>query len=259
MEETTIKTKKPKSTELTVTESHQEFAALAPDSEMAELIEANYGGKVTLTEQDLITVKMPTAGATSWTFDDVEGERTEKELVGLWVYRGFGGVLWPTDSPGNASPVLVTNDWHTARQVGEDLGEIDGEILERFKRDDGMYDWQGLAGGRYPESPFGYGAGRNGGKRVSEFQTVALLRPDDLLPLLLRITPGSFKPLETFIRRLRVPYWRTVIGVSLEKMTNAAGQGFSRVVFRLAGTIEKDEGDRVKNLYTEALARSIGN
>ena len=94
---------------------------------------------------------------------------------------------------------------------------------------------------------------------MSEFQTVALLRPDDLLPLLIRITPGSFKPLETFIRRLRVPYWRTVIGVSLEKMTNQSGQGFSRVVFRLVGTVEKDEGDRVKELYTDALSRSLGS
>ena len=253
MNEITTKTKK--TTELAV----REFAALAPGGEMAELIAANYGGEVTLSEQDLVSVKMPSAGSTSWTFEDVEGERTEKELVGLWVFRGFGGVLWPTDSPGNSSPVLVTNDWRTARRVGDDLGEIDGKILERFKREDGFFDWQGLAGGRFPECPFGYGAGRNGGKRVSEFQTVALLRPDDLLPLLIRITPGSFKPLETFIRRLRVPYWRTVIGVSLEKMTNQSGQGFSRGGFRLVGTGEKDEGDRVKELYTDALSRSLGS
>ena len=42
-------------------------------------------------------------------------------------------------------------------------------------------------------------------------------------------------------------------------MTNQSGQGFSRVVFRLVGTVEKDEGDRVKELYTDALSRSLGS
>ena len=234
-----------------------DFAAIRPGSEVSELIAANYGGEMTLTEQDLLTIKIPSGGSTTWSFDDVEGERAEKELVGLWVHRGFGGMLWPTDSPGSSTPVLVTSDWRTARKVGDELGDIDPETLARFENEDGTYNWQGLAGGNSPESPFGYGAGRNGGKRVSEYQTVALLRTDDILPILVRITPGSFKSLETFIRRLRVPYWRAVIGLSLEKITNTSGQSFSRVVFRLVGTTGPDAGETAQELYTEPLSRSL--
>ena len=256
-EVTTTTTKSKKTAAPSSSDLSTDFAAIQPGSEVADLIEANYGGQMTLSEQDLLTIKLPAGGSTSWTFDDVEGERSEKELVGLWVYRGFGGMLWPTDTPGGSTPVLVTSDWRSARKVGDDLGDLDAETLEQFVKTDGTYDWQGLAGGNFPESPFGYGAGRNGGKRVSEFQTVALLRPDDILPILVRITPGSFKGLETFIRRLRIPYWRAVVGLSLEKITNSAGQSFSRVVFRLVGTIDGENGERTKELYTEPLSRSL--
>ena len=245
---TEISTKK-KSTELS-------FLALEEGSDVAEAIEANLTGGEVMNEQDLVQVKIPTGGSTTWEFDDITGVVETKTLTGICVYWGAGGLLWPTQEIGGRStPLLVTSDLVTARKVGDDYGDLDEAMIESFRNPDGSYDWVGLSG--TSSSPLGFGSGRNGGKRVDEHRNICLLRESDTFPVMIRVKAGSFSTILPFVKKLPVPFYRAILELSLEKVENQTGQTFSRIMPRLAGTLTREQGEVIRSTYTAGLKQTF--
>lgn len=252
--------KTEKKNELITSAKEAGFLAFGDEPEVREALAANFGDTESITVDCMVRVKVPSSGATRWTIEELEGELLVDELVGLVVHYAAGGVLWPTNDPVEGTqPVLRTDDLITAYRIGDDLGDIDPEVIEKFRVDGGGYDWQALAG---EDGPFGWGSGKGGrGKRAHEFKTIALLRESDILPILLNVPPTSIKPVSSFIKKLTgraVPWYRSVIGLSLEEDKNDAGQKFSKIKTpRLVGTITREEAELARKLYRDPIKRAL--
>jgi hypothetical protein len=239
------------STELT-TIDETKFLALRPGSEVAEALEANLSTGETVTVGDLTTVPIPSQGVTQFTFEDLEGEISTPTITGALVYYCPFGVLWPYEEPSdNAMPLLVTHDLRVAHKKGDEYGDLDREAIEACRLSDGTYDWQKLPYNKYGS------AARGKGKRCKEQRYMCILREGDTFPLLVRISPGSLRNVTSFIKKLTVPYWRTVVELSLEKTKNDGGQPFSRVKIRLVEKLDATVGAAIKSTYTERLEEAV--
>lgn len=237
-----------------------DYLALRPDSDLRTALAENIDPDEGITEKSLIKVPTPAAGSTNWTVDEVDGEKTYKDLQGILVYYGKGGVIWPSNDPKPGTlPYLRTDDCRTAYQVGEDSGDLDLDVLEKFSNGDGTYNWKGLVDG--PNAPFGFGTGKSGsGKRAQEYRVLCILRKGDAFPLLVRAKPGSLKNVSDFINKLTaagIPYFRAIVSLTLEKTQNQGGQPFSRIVPKLIGKLDAEAGAKVKELYSAPMAAAV--
>jgi len=237
-------------TEISTTTKEVNYPALMPDSRQAAILRANLDGEP-MTERDLIKVGTPLGGATTWSFEVNGNDETADELVGLLVGVGKRGVLWPQEDPSGMRPVLISPDLITGYRVGNDLGSIDPEALERYRTGDGEYDWVALSG----SAEFGYGSGKGRGKKVKESRVLAILREGDVWPLLISVGPGSLGTLLPFLKRLPCFPYEAVIGLRLERAKNQGGQPYSVIVPRLVGTVSEQQGEVARATYHEPLKR----
>lgn len=236
------------------------FPALHADSRKLKVFRHNVGEEG-VRETDFPRVSTPLGGSTTWSFQLNGNDVTCDELVGLLVAIGKRGELWPTDDPSGSRPVLMSHDLVTAYKVGDDLGEIDPDALEKYRVGDGTYDWLALSNG--PE--FGYGSGRNGsGRKAKERRVLAILRDGDVWPLLVNVSAGSFATLLPFLKRLPCMPYEAVVGLSLDRAKGKTGQSYSQVVPRLVGELTEEQGEVVYETYTRPIeamfsARPMGS
>jgi hypothetical protein len=232
-----------------VTESR--FLALRPDSDVRDALLANLGPGESISASDLPRVPTPAGGGKVWSWTDSgNNEQSAKSIDGALVGYLCQGVLWGSEEPqAGVQPVLRTFDLMTAVRVNDDIGDLDGDVLESCRTGDRTYDWQ-----RLPYNQ--YGSGRSGrGKRCKESRLLAILRADEAWPLLVTAGPGSLKTVTPFVKRLSVPHFRAVVSLTLDKVENAGGQAYSQIVPKLIGTLTREEGELIKRLYTEPLSR----
>jgi hypothetical protein len=235
--------------ELMVSES--QFLALQPDSDIREALMANLGPGETLQASDLPRVPTPSGGAKVWSWTDAgNNEQSAKSIDGLLVAVMPRGTLWGSEDPqSGVQPVLVTYDLMNAVRMNDDLGDLDADVLESCRIGDRLYDWR-----RLPYNQ--YGSASNGrAKRCKESRLLAILRPDEVWPLLVSAGVGSFKTVLPFIKRLPLAHFRCMVSLTLQKVENAGGQPYSQIVPKLLGTISKEEGEVARKLYTEPLSR----
>ena len=224
-----------------------EYEALVPGSDIAEALAANVdSGAIRLS--DLPKVGMPAGGGKVWSWTDSgNNEVTSKEICGILVYFGKFGTLWPTVEPSGtgSQPLLVTRDWVTAKRVGDDLGDLKEEVLEKARIGDKTYSWPDLEYCQY--------GSRGRGKRCNEYRILGVLQKGEAWPVMIHASAGSISAIESFVSLLRVPYYRAEIGVSLVKEENSAGQPFSKVFCRYISALSREEGEIVKGMYTDPL------
>jgi len=213
---------------------------------------------------DLITVKTPSSGGTNWVIETIAGEKTTKSIRGVLVYVQKSGVLWPSFEPdGNGKAVLRTYDFKTATLACDpkDIPDEMFDTLEAHKIADAteiepaLYDWENL--------PYNqWGSGKNGnGKRCKEQRMLFVLRKDDIHPLLIRTQPGSLKNVTKFLKQIPstagVPYFRCEVELTLEKCKAQGGQDFSKIVPKLVGILNKEDGQLIKDSYWDVLHSGV--
>jgi hypothetical protein len=227
------------------------YPCLQPNSRQARIIEANLDGEQ-MREMDLVRVKTPLGGSTTWQIDVDGNTESTDELVGLLVGEGKRGYLWPSLDPSEQRPILESRDLIVARRLSDDLGsEISPSALEKYRIGDRLYDWAAIS--ISPE--FGFGSSKGGAKRVKESRILAILRQGDVWPVLVTVGPGSLPSWLPFRKRLTSFHYECVIGLKLQKAKGAGGQPYSQIVPRTVGTISEEEGEVARRLYTEPLTR----
>lgn len=226
------------------------YPSLSPDSRQARIIEANLDGEP-MREMDLVRVKTPLGGATTWTIDADGNSETTDELVGLLVGIGKRGYLWPSEDPTEQRPILESRDLLVARRLSDDLGSVDPKALEKHRIGDHLYDWAAIS--TSPE--FGFGSSKGGAKRVKEQRVLAILRDGDTWPMLVNVGPGSLPLWVPFQKRLKCFHYEAVVGLRLQKAKGKAGQPYSQIVPRLVATISEEQGEVARKLYTVPLTR----
>lgn len=203
----------------------------------------------------LTWVKTPSGGSTVWEIED----EPVKEITGIICLYRKRAILWGTEGePQEGSrPLLVSDDHPTltrARRVGDDFGDLDPEIIESARMEDGSYyiDPQTFYYRQFGTSTKGPGP------RMKEQRIIAVLRPGDMWPLMLVIQPGSLKSVANTIARLTVPYWRAMAKFSLVKDVSANGQPYSKVQVQiLRDVLSEDQGEAIRRNYTAPLTDAI--
>ena len=244
-----------KTTDIAVLEPTTGFLALHGDSDFKEAMAANLATGETIQVSDLIRIKTPAGGGRTWQYINGDGVEVEcKAITGLFVYYAPMGQLWGSDEPTKGQrPVLTSYDLKTATRTNDSLGDIDPEQLAAFRIGDRTYDWEAM--GR-EGSPFGWGSGKGGvGRRIKESRTLAILQPGEAWPVLLSVGGGSLSTVCPFVKRLKVAHYRANISLTLQKVASKSGIDYSQIVPELIGTISREEGLVIKQLYTDPLTR----
>jgi hypothetical protein len=220
------------SKELAVKEKAVEFPALSVDSgTIREALEENLGG-ATLTPFDLDKVNIPAGGAISWEVPGLEGDTSEKELLGIIVHVQNARAYWKDAfGGGGAPPDCVSDDAVTG------LGDPGGDCAT------------------CPYAVFGSDA-RQRGQACKLIQRLFLLRPGGTLPLVVNLPPGSLKGARKYLLRLVSAGQKAsgvVTRITLEKDKNADGIVFSKATFAMAGKLDESQGAAARS-YGQAIA-----
>jgi len=234
-----------------------QFIALDPTNARMVAIKENLAASgESMGPGDLVRVKTPSGGGTSWTIPTLSGEETVPSLKGVMVFYKTAGVLWSSFDPQvGEPPVLRTFDLQVAEAVGKIPDDM-LDVLNRFRLsgnpDDigyNLFDW--------PNLPYNqWGTGKDGlGKRCKEQRMIGLLRENDPFPMLLTVQPGSLKLMTGFIKKLafQCPYWQAIVELSLQKQTSKGGKPFPKLV----GQLSHEDGLRVKREYTDVMEKMV--
>lgn len=237
---------------MSTTTSLTEFRALTDGSSAAALLEANLGGE-SLRASDLTWVKIPTGGATRWSWQTKSGaEFSEKAISGLLVVVGkTEQVLWPhTDAAPGSRPLLVCTDGKTAHKVGDDYGDLDPSVIAAAKNPDGSYDirkipyfqWQGRGPGAIPP-------------RAKSNRVLGILREDEGSPVFVRVSQTSLRSVDDLMRGLTSEglfHYRAVVELTLEKRKGKRAD-YAVLVAKKIGEISAEQGEKAKRLFTDSL------
>lgn len=236
-------------TEISTAANVIDYPGLNPDSRQMAIIAANLEGEQ-MNELDLVSVKTPLGGSTTWTINVDGNTETTDEIVGVLVGVGKRGLLWPQEDPSEAKPVIASTDLVVGYRISDDLGSIKPEDLEKFRIGDRRYDWQAMSS----SDEFGYGSARSGsGKRCKEARTLAILREGQTWPILVTVGAGSLRNIIPFLRRLPCFQHEAVIGLKLVKAKGRGGQPYSQIVPRLVGQLTEEQGEVCRRIYADPL------
>ena len=235
------------STELTVPVS--EYTALAHSS----LVEVSDYNCETPSFGDLIRVSTPTGGGQFWSV----GEDAEKEITGILCFYTPRGILWPTDGEGSGkdTPVLETHDLKTAYQMSDDMGDLDIKVMDEARMEDDdsgyvKYDWQKLGYNQW-------GSGKGRGKRTREQRILGILRPGDVMPILVNVSPGSVKAMSKFIiqnfNQQGKRFFEGVVTLGLKKAKSAGGIEYSQIAPSVNEYLEADAAEVIRTSFTDPL------
>lgn len=208
----------------------------------------------------LTWVRTPSGGSTTWEIEDGLGNsEPAKEIIGIICLYRKRAILWGTEGEPQegARPLLVSDDHPTltrARRVGDDFGDLDPEIIESARMEDGSYH---IDPQTFYYRQFGTSS-KGPGPRMKEQRIIGVLRQGDMWPLMLTIQPGSLKAVANTIARLTVPYWRAVARFSLAKDVSANGQPYSKVQVQiLREVLSEEQGEAIRRNYTGPLTNAI--
>lgn len=238
-------------TSLAVPTSFRALSSVASDA-IDELLEANLGGDA-LRYSDLTFVKIPTGGGTRWDWQTKSGtEFSEKAITGLLVVVGRKEqTLWPhTESSAGSRPLLVSTDGVNAWKIGSDYGDLDANVIEAAKNEDGSYSvakipyfhWKGQGPGAVPP-------------RAKSSRVIGILRENETSPVFIRLSQTSLKPVEDLLRGLtadRLFHFCAVVELTLERKKGGRAD-YAVVVAKKVGEISPEEGMKAKRLFTDPL------
>lgn len=230
-----------KETAIAVQSHEEQYPVLAGGAEnitevMQSLAESLGGEKI--SQFDLSRISVPAGGGAHWSIPDVDDPagKSEKELIGVVVGQSLGRSYWrqSMDEGGSAPPDCSSND--------------------------GLIG-QGTPGGSCEECPFSQwgSADKGGGQACKLSRSIFILMPGEALPVVLSVPPSSLQGAKKFLLRL-ASKGRTLSQVvckfTLEKAQNAAGTGYSKIVFN-AGEALPTEMVKTVKAYEKAFAPSI--
>jgi hypothetical protein len=213
-------------TENTALAKVEEYAVVkAGATGIQELIQENLGTD-SIDIYQLDQVKMPSGGSTTWIVPSIEGDKDERVIEGVIAYWHLDKAFWRErmeESGGGSAP--------DCRGVLVDQGN--------FKVWHGVGD-PGIFCDGCPMNVFPEGGGR---KPCKDMARLYVLRPGDVMPLVITLSPASIKPLQQYMRRLTtngMQYWTVVTKLALNRTENKGGIKYAEFAPTYAGQASVD-------------------
>jgi len=181
------------------------------------------------------TIKSPSGGITSFSVPGVSGEVMEKELTGIILDYTTPRSYWESPDPVEGTPPACYSP--------DSLTSSDGKACSRCQFND-----------------FGT---KNGGetqaKACKESVQLFLLRPDSIMPVIVRVPVSSKVIFQKYLTRLigkMIPLSGVVTRITLDKATSKDGKPYAQYKFEAVSTLSPEETATAKAFgakFMEAL------
>ena len=169
-------------------------------------------------------VKSPSGGSTVFSVPGLAGDEPEKELTGIILDYTTPRAYWDTPDPVEGTPPACMSQ---------------NSIIS--------YDAKACA--RCPYNDFGSRDGESNAKACKESVLLFLLRPNSIIPLLVRV-PVTSKPrflkYSTRLLSTLTPISSVVTRITLEKATSKAGKPYALFNFEAIGVLSPEEAAQAK-------------
>ena len=169
-------------------------------------------------------VKSPSGGATVFEVPGLSGTEAEKELVGIVLDYTTPRAYWDTPDPVEGTPPVCMSQ-------------------------NSIISHDGKACARCPYNDFGSKNGESKAKACKESVLLFLLRPNSILPLLVRVPVTSKPRFLKYMARLigtLTPINSVVTRITLEKATSRGGKPFALFNFEMASVLTPEEAVQAK-------------
>jgi len=196
---------------------------LALTNNALDLIRANLKSQpLTLDLFDL--VKSPSGGSTVFEVPGLSGNEAEKELVGIILDYTTPRAYWDTPDPVEGTPPVCMSR-------------------------NSIISHDGKACAHCPYNDFGSKDGESNAKACKESVLLFLLRPNSIIPLLVRV-PVTSKPrflkYSTRLLSTLTPISSVVTKITLEKATSQQGKPYALFNFQAVSTLSLEEAAQAK-------------
>lgn len=169
-------------------------------------------------------VKSPSGGSTVFSVPGLSGDEPTKELTGIILDYATPRAYWDTPDPVEGTPPVC----HSA----DSIISHDGKPCSTCPFDD-----------------YGSKNGDSNAKACKESVTLFLLRPENIMPIIVRIPVSSKIRFQRYMTRLigkMIPLSSVVTRITLEKTTNKTGQPYSLFNFEAVAELSPEEAESAK-------------
>lgn len=177
-------------------------------------------------------VKSPSGGSTVFSVPGLAGDEAAKELIGIILDYTTPRAYWDTPDPVEGTPPTCLSQNSIISQDGK-------------------------ACARCPYNDFGYKDGESNAKACKESVLIFLLRPNNIIPLLVRV-PVTSKPrflkYSTRLLSSLTPISSVVTRITLEKATSKGGKPYALFNFEAVATLSSEEAAQAKRFGQQFLA-----
>lgn len=201
-------------------------------AEVQEAYDANVGEGGFLLS-DLDQIKIPSGGGVAFEVYDAEGADTAKDFLGIIVHQGTHKAYWAEsfDDGGGDSP--------------PDCYSVDGK--------QGIANTDAGPGIKCADCEYNQyeSAAKGRGKACKDTKQLLVLRQGSFLPARFSVPPSSLKAFRKYnvsLLSANLPYFAAITRFSLESAKNEDGIKFARVVFSLAGRLDKEQRAVIKEV-----------
>jgi hypothetical protein len=206
---------------------------LALNSNALDIIRENLKNQP-LTLQFFDVVKSPSGGATVFSVPGLSGDEAEKELAGIILDYTTPRAYWDTPDPVEGTPPVCMSQ--------NSIISADGKSCAHC-----------------PFNDFGSKDGESNAKACKESVLLFLLRPNNILPLLVRVPVTSKPRFLKYTARLvgtLTPMSSVVTKITLEKATSKAGKPYALFNFEAVRGLAPEEAAAAKT-YGQQLMEVI--
>ena len=197
------------------------YLALNPNT--LDIIRSNLKSQP-LTYELFDVVKSPSGGSTVFSVPGLSGDEAEKELYGIILDYTTPRAYWDSPDPVEGTPPACLSKNSI---ISED----------------------GKACAHCPFNDYGSKNGESNAKACKESALLFLLRPNNILPLLVRVpvtSKGRFLKYATRLLSTLTPLSSVVTKISLEKTTSKGGKPFALFNFEAVSQLSEEEAAQAK-------------
>ena len=216
-----IEERKNSMEETTLVEAKSNYVALKNDT--IEIIKENLKNQP-LSFQLFDIVKSPSGGSTVFSVPGLSGDEAAKELTGIILDYTTPRAYWDTPDPFEGTPPVCFSS-------------------------DSVVSHEGKPCATCPLNDFGSKDGDSKAKACKESVTLFLLRPENIMPIIVRIPVSSKARFQRYLTRLignMIPLSGVITRITLEKTTNKTGQPYSLYNFEAVAELAPEEAESAR-------------
>ena len=169
-------------------------------------------------------VKSPSGGSTVFSVPGLAGDEAEKELTGIILDYTTPRAYWDTPDPVEGTPPVCLSQNSIISHDGKSCAHC-------------------------PYNDFGSKDGESAAKACKESVLIFLLRPNSIIPVLVRVpvtSKGRFLKYSTRLLSTLTPISSVVTKITLEKATSKAGKPFALFNFEAVNVLSAADAANAK-------------